>query len=234
MPTGLNLLVDIDTTPMLNLVLVDGGSITFPSDEDPNHQRSFDAKNIMVRNGVFEAGTEEEPYSSKLTITLNGSKSDPSIPIYGNKVLAGRFATIDIHGLGHNKSWVNLRNTVAAGTSELKLLQNVDWTAGQKIMITSTSFNRNEAEYATIDSINVVDENSIITLTQPLKYEHYAAKQKYGDNDEVRIRAEVALMERNVIFQGDSESADEEYGALILLYAPGDNSNIGRLSNIQF
>ena len=94
---------------MLNLVLVDGGSITFPSDEDPTHQRSFDAKNIMVRNGIFEAGTEEEPYSSKLTITLNGSKLDPSIPIYGNKVLAGRFATIDIHGLDHKYSWANLR-----------------------------------------------------------------------------------------------------------------------------
>ena len=101
-------------------------------------------------------------------------------------------------------------------------------------MITSTSFNRREAEYATIDSITEVDNKSIITLSKPLKNEHYADKQTYGDKDEVLIRAEVALMERNVIFQGDSESADEEYGALILLYAPGDNSNIGRLSNIQF
>ena len=36
-PAGLNLLVDIDSTPMLNMVLVDGGSIVIPSDYDPDH-----------------------------------------------------------------------------------------------------------------------------------------------------------------------------------------------------
>lgn len=72
MPAGLSLLVDIDESPKLNLVLVDGGSLIFPSDPDPNHQRTFHAKNIFIRNGVFEAGTELEPYSSKLTITLHG------------------------------------------------------------------------------------------------------------------------------------------------------------------
>lgn len=34
-PKGLNLLVDIDHSPILNLVLVDGGSIVFPSDNYP-------------------------------------------------------------------------------------------------------------------------------------------------------------------------------------------------------
>ena len=58
-PKGLNLLVDIDHSPMLNMVLVDGGSIVFPSDYDPQHERTFDAKIIMINNGVFEAGTEK-------------------------------------------------------------------------------------------------------------------------------------------------------------------------------
>jgi len=38
-PAGLNLLVDIDSTPFLNMVLVDGGSIVLPSDYDPMHLR---------------------------------------------------------------------------------------------------------------------------------------------------------------------------------------------------
>ena len=71
-PKGLDLLVDIDSSPELNMVLVDGGSIIFPPDANPDHLRTFDAKVIMVRNGVFEAGTEQEPYSSKLTITMHG------------------------------------------------------------------------------------------------------------------------------------------------------------------
>ena len=40
-------------------------------------------------------------------------------------------------------------------------------------------------------------------------------------------------MERNVIFQGDNESFENEYGAHIMIHAPGDNSNIGRISNVQ-
>ena len=73
-PAGLNLLVDIDASPLLNMVLVDGGSIVFPSDDDASHERTFDAKIIMVNKGAFEAGTEDAPYASKLTITLHGAK----------------------------------------------------------------------------------------------------------------------------------------------------------------
>ena len=181
-PQGLNLLVDIATTPMLNLVLVDGGSITVPSDADPNHQRSINAKNIMIKDGVFEAGTENEPYSSKLTITLHGRKYDPSIPIYGNKVFAGRFATIDIHGLDRQVSWTNLDTTAAAGSNSLILIREVDWQVGEKIMVTSTSFERDEAEYATIDSVSTIGGKTTFTLTAPLAFEHYAATQTYGSD----------------------------------------------------
>ena len=68
-------------------------------------------------------------------------------------------------------------------------------------------------------------------LKTALAHEHYAALQTYG-TDSVEIRAEVALMQRNVIFQGDADSMLEEYGAHILIHAPGDNANIGRFSNI--
>ena len=46
---GLNLLVDIDESPVLNAIIIDGGSLIFPSvDHDPNHQRTFDAHYIYV------------------------------------------------------------------------------------------------------------------------------------------------------------------------------------------
>lgn len=56
-PLGLHLLVDVDSTPVLSAVLVEG-SLIFAPDEDPNHLRKFDAHYIFVRNGYFEAGTE--------------------------------------------------------------------------------------------------------------------------------------------------------------------------------
>lgn len=100
-------------------------------------------------------------------------------------------------------------------------------------MITSTSFERDEAEYATISQATTNGGKTKLELTADLRYEHYAGTQTYSGSDQVEIRAEVALMDRNIIFQGDDESALDEYGANILIHAPGDNSNIGRFSNIK-
>jgi hypothetical protein len=56
----------------------------------------------------MEVGTEEFPYTSKLTITMHGALADPYIPIYGNKVIGVRFGTLDMHGVPRNPSWTTL------------------------------------------------------------------------------------------------------------------------------
>ena len=172
-PKGLNLLVDIDESPELNLVLVDGGSIIFPRDVDPNHERTFDAKIIFVKDGLFEAGTEDEPYTSKLTITLHGVKYDPNTPIHGNKVLGIRYSTLDLHGEPRT-SWTSLDSTVNAGENVLTLVDEVDWRVGEKIMITSTSFERSEAEELTISNVSTAGGKTTITVDETFAYEHYA------------------------------------------------------------
>ena len=109
-PKGLNLLVDIDFSPVLNLVIVDGGSIIFPPNSDPNHKRTFDAHYIFINNGYMEVGTEAEPYTSKITITMHGKKYDPYMPIYGNKCIGVRYSTLDIHGVPRSHTWTSLAN----------------------------------------------------------------------------------------------------------------------------
>jgi hypothetical protein len=64
-PAGLHLLVDVDSTPVLTAVVVEG-SLIFPPDDDPNHLRTFDAHYVLIRGGTFEAGTEQYPYTSRL------------------------------------------------------------------------------------------------------------------------------------------------------------------------
>jgi len=113
-PKGFNLLVDIDTGPLLKAVIVQG-SLIFPSHSDPNHLRTFDAHYIYVDGGLFEAGTEEDPYTSKLTITMHSKITDPYIPIYGNKVIGCRFCTLDFHGLPKTPTWTVMDSTVEAG-----------------------------------------------------------------------------------------------------------------------
>jgi hypothetical protein len=119
-PVGLNLYVDIDKSPILNAVIVEG-SIIFAPETDPNHERFFDAKYIFVSGGLMEVGTEEFPYTSKITITMHGLLSDPYLPIYGNKVIGVRYGTLDMHGIERDKTWTVLDQTVEAGGSVIHL-----------------------------------------------------------------------------------------------------------------
>ena len=65
----------------------------------------------MVFGGYLEVGTEDHPYSSKLTITLHSTKHDAYLPLYGNKVIGVRFGTLDMHGVKRSVTWTRLAQT---------------------------------------------------------------------------------------------------------------------------
>jgi hypothetical protein len=111
---GTNLLVDEKNPPKLNLVVVDGGSLIFPSNADPAYEATFDAHYIFLNNRAYmEVGTEAEPYQSKLTITMHGARYDPYIPKFGNKCIGVFNSTLDIHGVKRTPTWTSLASTAA-------------------------------------------------------------------------------------------------------------------------
>ena len=62
-PKGRHLLVDEDPAGVLDLVIIDGGSMLFPCDPTAEQPAQFDANYIFVNNGgYFEVGTEDDPY----------------------------------------------------------------------------------------------------------------------------------------------------------------------------
>jgi hypothetical protein len=134
-PKGLNLLVDIDHTPQLNAVLVEGSLIFPPHPTNANHQRNFDARYVFVKGekddpdggGYMEVGTEEHPYTSKLTITMHGDIASPYLPIYGNKCIGVRYGTLDMHGVKREPTWTTLDTTVEKGSDKITLFEKVDW-----------------------------------------------------------------------------------------------------------
>ena len=137
--TGINLVVDIDNSPQLNLVVLNGGSLIFPSHTDSNHERTFDAHYIFLNNGAYmEVGTEDEPYTSKLTITMHGSRYMPHIPKFGNKCIGVHKSVLDIHGVPRDVTWTRLATTAIAGANEITLIEDVDWQVGEEIVIAST------------------------------------------------------------------------------------------------
>jgi len=117
-PKGFNLLFDIDESPKLNAVIVQG-AIIFPPDQKADHLRTFDAHYIFIDGGRMEMGTAEHPYTSKLTMTMHSSITSPYIPIYGNKCIGLRFGTLDMHGVEKTPTWSTLEKTVERGATSI-------------------------------------------------------------------------------------------------------------------
>jgi hypothetical protein len=129
-PSGFNLLVDVDSTPELNAVVV-LGSLIFAPDTNPDHERFFDARYIYVDHGRMEVGTEEFPYTSKITITMHGNVYSPYLPIYGNKVIGIKDSILDMHGVERTPTWTLLDASVAKGATQITLAEAVDWKVGE-------------------------------------------------------------------------------------------------------
>ena len=167
-PPGLHLIVDVDSTPVLSAVLVQG-SIIFPPHSDPTHLRTFDAHYVFVDGGYMEVGTEQQPYTSKLIITMYSNRTSPEIPTFGNKVIGVYNGILDMHGPPRTPVWTFLSQTAQSGSTSITLSTAVDWQVGEKILIAPTGYDNTEGETMTIVSINKANPNSpIITLDSPL------------------------------------------------------------------
>ena len=180
----------------------------------------------------MQVGTEANPYTSKLVITLHGQKNDPAMPLYGNKVIGVRNGILDMHGAPRSHSWTSLDVTANAGENEITVQGLVDWVAGEKIIIASTDFDMNQAEELTITAVSQGVGTTTITLDANLQYEHIVSIETYG-TETVTIRGEVGLLSRNVVFRGDKDSAETQYGATILLASDNGIPSVGRIENIE-
>ena len=50
--------MDIDASPVLFAIIVEGSLIFAPNVTNSNHLRTFDANYIMIQGGYMEVGTE--------------------------------------------------------------------------------------------------------------------------------------------------------------------------------
>ena len=79
-PQGQFLYVDVEETAKLNLVMVFGALLFFPNEADHLYHQKAHFNHIMVaRGGRMQVGTDEQPFTSKLTITMYGTKRSAEI-----------------------------------------------------------------------------------------------------------------------------------------------------------
>jgi cell surface hyaluronidase len=185
-------------------------------------------KNLSIRSGWimvegnFECGTPVTPYLNKLNITLTGNNTTQNIMNMGTKFLGamGR-GTIQLQG-AKRTAWTSLAKTAAKGTTQISLQGNIDWKAGEKIVIASTDYNMKHADEITINSVS----GSRVGLSAPLAYNHWCQKETYSATQSLTECAEVGLLNRNITIQGDSGSVTNGFGGHIMIMR-GSTAKIG-------
>ena len=190
-PAGRNLLLD-ENTPALNLVILDGGSLIVNCSPDDAEAPTLTlaAQYIFLNSGSYmEVGTEEQPCLSKVFIVLAGKKHDPVMPLFGNKVIAVRGGTLEMHGSPVGKTWSTLKMSVPAGVTTLHVVDEVHtmgWKVNDRIVIASTNTDdggTGGSEVHVIQQINGPGPGggSLITVgaVMGLAFKHYGATDSY-------------------------------------------------------
>jgi hypothetical protein len=223
-PPGQTILLDVSPPPLTLLIIE--GTLIFDDTQDIHLEATY----IFIKGGKLQIGTEDKPYQHQATITMHGKRLEtPEIPIYGAKGMSLRGGLVDMHGIPR-KSWTKLSKTVNAGDNILEFSQDVDWVVGDRLVVAPTDFDMFEAEEVTV--IEKLDTNRV-RVDPPLQYLHFADVQTFG-KFEVDTRAEVGLLNRNIVFEGDEESVDEQFGAHFMIHSHGDDSSVARISNCEF
>ncbi|CAF3925163.1 unnamed protein product [Rotaria sp. Silwood2] len=202
------------TTPTLKAIIIDNASLIF----DDTRDVALNAEYILVVNGgLFQVGTESNPFQHRAVITMYGHLRSIELPIFGAKVLAVREGIIDMHGKPTVQMWTHLAMTAVNGSSTITLRQAVDWTVGSEIIIATTGdyLSQGESEKRTITGIS--NNGLTLTLNTPLNWTHLGVTQNLGSIS-IDARAEVGLLSHNVVFQG---SVTETWNQTIKA-CPGD------------
>lgn len=229
-PVGKKVIVDINP-PKLSTVRVDG-SLIFKDD----HNVDFKAGWIMV-SGLMELGTEANPFTHKAVITLmNGAPNAPPHVMTrpdGSKMVVGigtkgimvvGDGRLELHGVPRVTSWTRIAETALKGATTIKLEKATDWKVGERIVIASTDYEPLQAEDRTITSVN----GNVLTLDKPLLYMHWGQPETFDDKT-INESAEVGLLTRNVLIQGDDESLTNGFGGHIMTTGMG----ISHIENVE-
>jgi hypothetical protein len=222
-PRGQTVMLDVCPPELVAIIIM--GKLVFDRKD-----LCLDARYIIVlgKGAALEVGTESEPFLHKAVITMHGHAKSPELPVYGAKVIAVREGTLDLHGKPMLRSWTQLAANAHNGTTSITLIKPVDWPVGADIVIASTDFEKEHAESVTITSRS--SDGLTIGFSPALKYLHLGETRTVAGH-KFEYRAEVGLLSRNVVIQGDQCSLTCSTGSICKVGSADGITSIGEHSN---
>lgn len=211
-PAGRHVL--LDTTPPAVRQITITGILEFSDNRD----LALSAQAIDVQ-GMLVIGTAAHRHQHRAVITLLGTAADNAQFGAGAKGIIVTGGTVELHGT-QVVSWTRLNAHARAGESTIQLEREPAWHRGDRIAISATGYDPADAEDAVVSSV----DGTTVHLDRALKHSHWGELQTIAGHalDE---RAEVALLTRNVVIQGDSTSSAHGYGAHVMIH-PGSSAHI--------
>ncbi len=201
-PAGQTIWMDVSPPPLRSLQI--DGTLIF-ADRDLALQAGY----IGV-SGRLEIGTATRPATHRTEITLITIPVDAQSPRLAKCL--GVTGTLEMHGEPRGTGWTRLAQTAFAGTSSLSLLAAPQWRPGNTIVVASTEFDPLQSETCRITAV----QGRQITLDKPLKFMHWGQITEGVDE-----RAEVGLLSRNIVVQGDAPSETNGIGGQIMIMRGG-------------
>ena len=198
-------------------------------------------------NGTFTLTlTGTSPESDHAIPMSDGSTID--LENYDGFVIAEKGGLLQFFGedrLGFTK----LAATANAGSSSITVADVIErnfdgvrsvasdgrmrFKVGDEIVIASSTIDYTQEDVRTVVSVSSGGGQTVLNLDRPLSFGHYGEIESYGNaaapgtvprNEtlEIDLRAEVALLSRNVVIKGlDSQDTDIEFGDRALLETSG-------------
>jgi cell migration-inducing and hyaluronan-binding protein len=205
-PAGKSVLLDRDVS-LANLTI--DGTLQFA-----RRDLTLEADWVLV-HGALQVGTEASPFMQRAIIRLRDRTAGEDVMGVGDKVLGVMGGTLDLHG-APRAGWTRLGASAAKGSDRLTLATSPPWRVGDRIAIASTDFASTQDEEATITAISGRE----VTLDHALEFSHFGVLQTIAGR-QLDERAEVALLSRNVTFEGESSSSANGFGAQIMVMDGG-------------
>ena len=136
-------------------------------------------------------------------------------------------STVQMHGKVYTPSWTTLSTTVTKGSATIQVSESTQWRVGDKIVIASSDYSDlYNWDEDTRDSLlwkrgfgfkDQTEERTIkriinaytFELNSPLNYTHFSQAPD--------MMCEVAVLNRNIVFTGDSSSDTSLFGGHIMV-----------------
>ena len=100
----------------------------------------------------------------------NGNCEAMSLDQIDSSSFPAVFGGLELHGKPHSVTWTRLASTATTETKQLSLIESVDWSVGDEIVITPTGFTPFEVEVKKIAAIS--EDGMTLTLNETLQHSH--------------------------------------------------------------